>query len=106
MAGHSVRPRRDASAMETRRLAAISLFQGGDALASIARQLGVSRQAVFVWAQQWRRHGAAGLHRRPRPGRSPKLAQRQWAQLPRLLAQGAEAYGFASALWTTQRVAA
>jgi transposase len=105
MADHSVRPRRDASAMEARRLAATSLFQRGDALAAIARQLGVSRQAVFVWAQQWRRHGEAGLHRRPRPGRPPKLARRQMLRLPRLLAQGAEAYGFSSPIWTTQRVA-
>lgn len=105
MADHSARPRRDARQMETRRLAAISLFRRGDALAAIARQLSVSRQAVFVWAQQWRRHGAAGLHRRPRPGRPPKLARPRLEQLPRLLAQGAEAYGFSSPIWTTQRVA-
>ena len=105
MADHSARPRRDASAMEARRLAATSLFQRGDSLAAIARQLGVSRQAVFVWAQQWRRHGEAGLRRRPRPGRPPKLARRQMLRLPRLLAQGAEAYGFSSPIWTTQRIA-
>jgi len=91
--------------MEARRLAATSLFQRGDSLAAIARQLGVSRQAVFVWAQQWRRHGEAGLRRRPRPGRPPKLARRQMLRLPRLLAQGAEAYGFSSPIWTTQRIA-
>lgn len=105
MADYSVGPRRDASAMEARRLAAVALFQRGEALASIARHLDVSRQAVFVWAQQWRRHGEAGLHRRARPGRPPKLAPRQLAQLPCLLARGAAAYGFASAIWTTQRVA-
>ena len=91
--------------MEARRLAATSLLQRGEALAAIARQLGVSRQAVFVWARHWRRRGVAGLHRRPRPGRPPKLARGQMARLPRLLAQGAEAYGFASPIWTTQRVA-
>jgi transposase len=91
--------------MEARRLATLPLFERGESLSSIARRLGVSRQAVFVWNQKWRRRGQAGLRRRPRPGRPPKLARRRLAQLPRLLAQGAEAHGFSSAIWTTQRVA-
>ena len=105
MAGTLVRAKRDARAMEARRLAALPLFQRGDSLSWIARQLGVSRQAVFVWVQQWRGRGASGLHRRPRPGRPAKLARARLAQLPRLLARGAEAYGFSSPIWTTQRVA-
>lgn len=91
--------------MESRRLAALPLLRRRDSLSSIARQLGVSRQAVFVWARQLRRGGEAGLRRRPRPGRPTKLARARLAQLPRLLAQGAEAYGFSSPIWTTQRVA-
>jgi transposase len=105
MADDVVRTRRDARAMEERRLAALPRLQRGESLASIARQLGVSRQAVFVWAQSWRRRGAKALHRRPRPGRPPKLARPQLVQLPRLLARGAEAYGFSPPIWTTQRVA-
>lgn len=105
MADKPLPPRRDASAMEARRLAALPRLARGDSLSAIARQRGVSRQAVFAWAQRWRRRGEAGLHRRPRPGRPTKLARARLAQLPRLLARGAEAYGFASAIWTTQRVA-
>lgn len=105
MADPTVRSRRDARLMEQRRLAALSWFQQGDSLAAIARRLGVSRQAVFVWRRRWQRRGEAGLRRRPRPGRPPKLARRRLAQLPRLLAQGAEAHGFSSTIWTTQRVA-
>ncbi len=105
MPNPSVRPHRDASLMEQRRLAAIPCLERGEPLSSIARRLAVSRQAVFVWTQQWRRRGEAGLHRRPRPGRPPKLERTQLAQLPRLLAQGAEVYGFSSRIWTTQRVA-
>jgi transposase len=77
--------------MEARRLAAIPRFEAGDSLSSIARQLGVSRQAVFVWARQWRKRGQAGLRCRPRPGRPPKLTRCQLAQIPRLRAHGAEA---------------
>ena len=105
MADNSVVSRRDSKAMEGRRLAALPRLQRGESLSSIARQLGVSRQAVFVWAQRWRRRGEKALHRRPRPGRPPKLARWQLVLLPHLLARGAEAYGFSSAIWTTQRVA-
>ena len=105
MADNTVRSRRDAQAMEVRRLSAIPLLRAGESLSSIARRLNVSRQAVFVWARQLRQRGRAGLRRRPRPGRPPKLARTQLAQVPRLLAQGAEAHGFSTSLWTTERVA-
>jgi len=105
MADNTVGSRRDAQAMEARRLGAIPLLRSGESLSSIARRLNVSRQAVFVWSRQLRRRGQAGLRRRRRSGRPPKLRRAQLAQLPRLLAQGAEAYGFSTSLWTTQRVA-
>jgi len=91
--------------MEARRLAALPLLEAGESLSAVARRLGVSRQAVFVWDQRRRRQGAAGLLQRPRPGRPPKLAPRQLARLPRLLGQGAEVHGFSTPLWTTQRIA-
>src|SRR3972149_2808434 len=103
MADNPLRPRRDTSTLEARRMAALPRLRRGDSPSPIARQLGVSRQAVFVWARQWRRRGETGLRRRPRPGRPTKLARARLAQLPRLLAQGAEAYGFSSPIWTTQR---
>lgn len=91
--------------MEARRRAAVPRLRRGEPLASIARSLGVSRQAVHKWARQYRRRGAAGLRRRCRPGRPPKLAPAQLAQLPRLLAREAEVHAFSTLTWTTQRVA-
>ena len=98
MADNSLRSRRDAQAMEARRLAALPLLERGESLSSIARRFGVSRQAVFVWNRQWQRRGEAGLRRRMRAGRPSKLARLRLAQLPRLLGQGAEAHGFSSPL--------
>jgi transposase len=46
------------------------------------------------------------LSRHPPPGRVPKLSAEQRAQLPALLANGAESYGFIGDVWTTRRVAA
>ncbi len=53
-----------------------------------------------------REQGEAGLASHPHPGPSPKLTAAQWAQLPLLLQQGAEAHGFRGEVWTTPRVAA
>jgi hypothetical protein len=39
------------------------------------------------------------------PGATPKLNKEQQAQLPALLEQGAEAFGFRGQVWTTARVA-
>lgn len=59
---------------------------------------------------QWLRRGREGggreaLRTQPRPGARPRLPAAQRAQLPALLAKGAEAYGFIGAVWTTARVA-
>jgi transposase len=91
--------------LEARRLSALPHIQAGEPGSVIARRFGVSRQAVHQWAKQYRRLGAAGLHRKARPGRPPKLTRQQLAQLPSLLARGAKAYGFATADWTAPRVA-
>jgi transposase len=45
------------------------------------------------------------LTAKPASGRPPKLTARQQAQLPRLLLRGAPAWGFDTALWTTDRIA-
>ena len=42
-------------------------------------------------------------HRKP-PGAIPRLSPEQKAQLPGLLAQGAEAFGFRGDIWTQPRV--
>jgi transposase-like protein len=54
-------PRRDAKAMEQRRLAAIPRLEHRDSFSSIARQPGVSRQTVFVWVRQLWRAGGPGF---------------------------------------------
>jgi transposase len=97
--------RRDLQLMEARRLAAIPLLQRGEAISAVAKQFCVSRQAVHVWAKQFRQHGRVGLQRRLHLGHPPKLSQRKLAKLPDLLVQGPEAHGFSRSIWTTQIVA-
>lgn len=91
---------------EGRRLRAWELKQQGWPQKEIAEALGVCQSAVSQWIKRLREGGVAALRTRPRSGRPPKLTEEQRAQLPTLLAQGAEAYGYRGEVWTTKRVAA
>src|SRR5919112_4311811 len=92
--------------MEERRLAAATLLrQGQFSQAEIARQLGVSRTSVCRWAATLAQEGRRGLEARPLPGPSPRLDERGWTRLGRLLDRGAVAAGFATERWTLQRIA-
>ena len=44
------------------------------------------------------------MRHQPPPGRKAQLSPEQMAQLPDLLAQGAQAFGFRGQVWTTARV--
>ena len=90
---------------EARRLRAWELKQGGWSHARIAAALGVTPGAVSQWMTRAAAGGIAALRRRVAPGPRPKLSAGQRAQLPDLLARGAEAFGFAGDVWTTKRVA-
>jgi transposase len=93
--------------MEERRLAAaVLLRQGQLSQAEIARQLGVSRASISRWAATLAQEGRHGLEARPIPGRSPRLDEKAWARLGRLLDRGAVAAGFATERWTLDRIAA
>src|SRR5687768_1259724 len=82
-------------AREWRRLRAWELKQQGWSQRRIAEALGVTEGAISQWMRRAREGGGpAALHHRPPPGPVPKLTAEQRAELPRLLARGAEAYGF------------
>src|SRR5215211_9129735 len=91
---------------EWRRQRAWALHREGWTGAAIAAALDVTPGAVSQWLKKARAGGAAALQVRIPPGPTPKLTAEQQAQLPALLAHGAEAYGFLGDVWTTKRVAA
>jgi putative transposase len=92
---------------EERRLAAATLLrQGRLSQAEIARQLGVSRASVSRWAATLAQQGRRGLAARARTGRSPRLDEKAWIRLGRLLDGGAGAAGFPTERWTLKRIAA
>jgi transposase len=97
---------RDFEGMEQRRKRAARMFARGVAQADVARELGVSRQSVSRWYADWQRGGSQALKAAGRAGRLPRLTETQLGEIGRLLRQGPRAHGFATDLWTLDRVAA
>jgi transposase len=71
----------------------------------IAEALGVSEGAVSQWLKKAEEQGTEALKHKSPLGSQPKLSKEQQAQLPALLQQGAEAFGFRGQVWTRARVA-
>jgi transposase len=96
---------RDFEAMEQRRKRAARMFERGATQADVARELEVSRQSVSRWHADWQRDGAEALKAAGRAGRMPRLTADQLGQVDRALRRGPRMHGFATDLWTLDRVA-
>lgn len=90
---------------EERRKRAWKLKEEGWRQKDIAVALGVSEGAVSHWIKRGREGGEEALKAHPPTGVSPRLTAEQKAQIPDLLAKGAEAYGFRGEVRTASRVA-
>lgn len=97
--------KRDFIALEARRRAGVILLQKGYTQADVARELGVSRQAVHEWWLAYQNGGLRALWHRKAPGRPRTLTTEQRRGLLKLLKKGALRFGFPTDLWTLKRVA-
>ena len=52
------------------------LLDQGQTLKDTAERCGLSVRHVRKWAERYRLHGLAGLHDKPRPGRTPVFSPR------------------------------
>lgn len=97
--------KRDLVAIEARRIEGARLLKRKVAQAEVARRLGVSRQAVSVWARQLSEvNGAVGKLKARTLGRPRWLDAAQCAALSTALLKGALQAGFPTELWTVKRV--
>jgi transposase len=96
---------RKADWREERRKHAWDLKEQGWQQKDIAVAWGVSEGAVCQWLKRGREQGVEALGAHPPKGVAPRLLAEQKAQIPALLAKGAEAYGFRGDVWTARRVA-
>jgi transposase len=90
---------------EERRKRAWKLKEKGWQQKDIAVALGGSSGAVSQLLKRGRVGGIEALNAHPPKGMTPRLTVEQKAQIPVLLAKGAEAYGFRGDVWTASRVA-
>ena len=99
------RASKERAARQARRERAAELFAQGRSQAEVARELDVSRQSASRWHAGWQAVGATALQSRGPTGRRPKVADDQLAGIEQALLQGALAHGFATDVWTLDRIA-
>jgi transposase len=99
------RAAKDRAARQARRERAAELFAQGRSQAEVARELDVSKQSASRWQARWQADGAQGLRSRGPTGRRPKIADDQLGAIQQALLEGALAHGFATEVWTLERIA-
>jgi transposase len=100
-----MRPHGSAEQLESRRRKAMDLLGQDLSLNEVARRLGCHASSVMRWRECVRRDGQLGLKARPTPGRPPRLSTPRKQRLVRLLLKGPAAFGYATQIWTTKRIA-
>ena len=99
-----MRPEGSAEALEARRMIGGTLLQQGKGVREVARLLGVTPTSVIRWKEALEEGGLEALKAKPHPGRPPALSLEQKEALAAILRQGPLAAGFATDLWTLERV--
>jgi transposase len=95
---------RDRQALERVRLQAGALFAAGRSQAEVVRELGVAKQVVSRWHARWRSGGLEALRSAGPTGPAPRLSEQQLEAVKQALGKGARAHGYATDLWTLDRV--
>ena len=90
---------------QARRERAAELFAQGHTQVEVARELDVSRQSASRWHARWQADGETALRTRGPTGRRPKVADDQLEAIEQVLLEGALAHGFATNVWTLDRIA-
>jgi len=99
--------KRDLEAIEARRLKGLQLLKRNVPQSEVAREVGVTRQTVHIWAQRLAEaKGAIGKLKARTLGRPRRLSEEQRAGLRSILLVGALQAGFPTELWTIKRVRA
>mgnify|MGYP006266681631 CR=1 FL=1 len=96
-------PKRQPSEWQQLKQVAVTHFAAGERPAAVARALNIAHETARRWYQHWR-VAQAPLPQRPR-GPVPRLGPAQLAHLQRELQRGPRAHGYATELWTLERIA-
>lgn len=102
----SLSRKRDRQALEQRRFKAIKLYRQDFSQYRIAKQLGVSFEAVSNWVEIYQEHGLKGLKTQGQPGPKSQLTDKDRRKLRSAILKGPEAFGYDTGIWTLERIAA
>lgn len=102
----SLKVKRDRSEMELRRQRGFSMLAEGKSQSEIAREIGVTQQAVSKWASLYRSGGKKALASKGKPGRKSGLTTAEAKSVEAALLKGAMKNGYRNDLWTLRRIAA
>jgi transposase len=72
------------AARKSRRILAILELDRGRTFKSVAQTVGVTKQAVSLWARNYRENGLTGLDDKPIPGRPPIISGAERAKITAL----------------------
>ncbi len=90
---------------ERRRMRAGAMFAAGKRQAEVARKLRVTPAAVSLWHQAWEAEGMKGLKSKGHPGFVSEFTEADGKKVRAALLKGARKYGYATDLWTLERIA-
>jgi transposase len=99
------RAAQERAARQVRRERAAELFAQGRSQAEVARELDVSRQSASRWHTHWQADGTTALRTRGPTGRPPKVPDSALEGIQQALLEGALVHGFATDVWTLERIA-
>jgi len=91
--------------LEHRRVLAVRRLVEGYTTQEVADFLDVDSSSVRRWLARFKRQGQEGLRAQPACGRPPKLTRTQEKIILHWLSDSPTEYGFATELWTGQRLA-
>jgi len=100
-----MRPKGSAEVLADRRRRALRLVDSGHSLNEVARKIGCQASSVMRWRDKRNAGGVSVFEVGASPGRPPKLSMKQKKRLVQQLLQGALAQGYATDLWTCERIA-
>ena len=99
-----MRPKGTNQQLEQRRRRAIALLEQGLGVRETARLVGASPGTISDWRKAYENQGDGFFQAHSPPGRQPNLTPKQKTKLEKLLLKGARKNGYATELWTLQRV--
>ena len=99
-----MRPKGSAEVLAARRRRALKLLDEGLSLNEVARRVGCQASSVMRWRDRRARVGKKVFEVGTSPGRPCRLSPQQKRRLVKLIAKGPLAHGYATNIWTCDRV--